>query len=155
MEADCDVDVKLPESLSLDLSSTSRVVECPSRPISLSSLLFHLLRNSPEGSLSLSSLADRTGWSPKRLSVRLKSLEARKLLISQLRNRGRQFVAEYSLLQDVKENLIASNTSVPITPNVDSSSNQQTNPSTSSTKRLSDVTLSRRRVLLEKVRVKR
>ena len=89
------------------------------------------------------------------MSVRLKSLEARKLLISQLRNRGRQFVAEYSLLQDVKENLIASNTSVPITPNVDSSSNQQTNPSTSSTKRLSDVTLSRRRVLLEKVRVKR
>ena len=75
------------------------------------------------------------------------------MLTSQLRNRGRQFVAEYSLLQDVKEDLIASNTSVPIVANADSPSSQQTNSSTASTKRLSDVALSRRRVLLEKVRV--
>lgn len=118
-----------PERSSLDLPSTSRVVEYPNRPLSLSTLLFHLLRSSPEGSLSLSSLADRTGWSPKRLSVRLKSLETRRLLNSQLCNRGRQFVTEYSLLRRVEENP----------------------PTTTNTRRLSDVALSRRRVLLEKV----
>ena len=110
------------------------MVEYPSRPLSLSSHLLHLLRTSPERSLSLSSLADRTGWGPKRLSVRLKSLETRRLLSSQLCNRGRQFVTEYSLLRRVEENPTMTTT----TPN---------------TKRLSDVTLSRRRVLLERVRM--
>lgn len=107
------------------------------KPFSLMTLLIHLLRSSSEPGISRSQLSVITGWPIKRLVSRLRQLEADGIIRSQLKNYGRKFVEECSLVERDME------VSIP-----DSSIYKN------STKRLSDVAITRRQLLLDLVEVK-
>ena len=127
-----------PDSDDEPTQTTPREIVPIKKPFSLMTLLVHLLRYSSEPGISRTQLSVITSWPIKRLASRLRQLETDGVIRSQLKNYGRKFVEECSLVERNME------VSIP-----DSSSIYQ-----NSTKRLSDVAITRRQLLLDLVGVK-
>ena len=122
-----------PDSDDEPTQTTPREIVPIKKPFSLMTLLVHLLRYSSEPGISRTQLSVITSWPIKRLASRLRQLETDGVIRSQLKNYGRKFVVERNM-----------EVSIP-----DSSSIYK-----NSTKRLSDVAITRRQLLLDLVGVK-
>lgn len=129
-----------PDSEDEPTQVTPREVIPLTKPFSLITLLIHLLRHSTEPGITRTQLSTLTGWPTKRLTSHLRQLETAGVIRSQLKNYRRRFVEEYSLVERDME------VSIPVVPDQ--------LPVSHSNKRLSDVAIIRRQLLLDLVEMR-